>query len=80
VVPAGTTPVGTLMATTLFPHLNAAKIAIWLSIVLVADLAATGGTLRLTRTRRGVAAHVADCRDGGADGGITQQDTGGGIP
>ena len=44
---------GTLMATTLFPHLNAAKIAIWLSIALAAGLAAAGITLRLGKSRRG---------------------------
>jgi hypothetical protein len=30
---------GTLMATTLFPHLDAARIAVWLSVALAAGLA-----------------------------------------
>ena len=33
---------GTLMATTMFPHFNAARMAIWLSVALAAGLAATG--------------------------------------
>jgi hypothetical protein len=44
---------GTLMATTLFPHLDAARIAVWLSIALAAGLAATAITLRIIRARRG---------------------------
>ena len=47
---------GTLMATTLFTHLNAARIAIWLSIALGVGLAAMAVTLRISRVRRGVAA------------------------
>jgi Mn2+/Fe2+ NRAMP family transporter len=43
----------TLMATTLFPHLNAAHIAVWLSIALAAGLAATAITFRVTQARRG---------------------------
>jgi hypothetical protein len=45
----------TLMATTLFPHLDAARIAVWLSIALTAGLAAAAITLRITRARRGAA-------------------------
>ena len=44
---------GTLMATTLFPHLNAARIAIWLSAALAAALAGAGIALRFSRARRG---------------------------
>ena len=43
---------GTLMATTLFPHIDATKVAIWLSIALAAGLAAAGIALRLGKTRR----------------------------
>ena len=46
---------GTLMATTIFPHINATRMALWLSIALVAGLAAAGITLGLSRARRGVA-------------------------
>jgi Natural resistance-associated macrophage protein len=47
---------GTLRATTLFSHLNAARISIWVSVALGAGLAATGITLRIMRTRRSPAA------------------------
>ena len=47
---------GTLMATTLFPHLNAARIAVWLAAVLAAGLAASGIALRISQGRRGAAA------------------------
>jgi len=43
---------GTLMATTMFPRLNAARIAVWLSVALVAGLAAAGIALRIGRKRR----------------------------
>ena len=46
---------GTLMAATLFPHLNAARMAIWLSAALAVALAAAGIALRLSRARRGAA-------------------------
>ena len=46
---------GTLMATTLFPHIDATKVTIWLSIALAAGLAAAGITLRLGKTRRAAA-------------------------
>ncbi len=46
---------GTLMATTLFPHPNAARMAIWLSAALAVALAAAGIALRLSRARRGAA-------------------------
>ena len=46
---------GTLMATTLFPHLDAARIAVWLSIALAVGLAATAITLRITRARQAAA-------------------------
>jgi Mn2+/Fe2+ NRAMP family transporter len=49
---------GTLMATTLFSHLNAARISIWVSVALGAGLAATGITLRFMRTRRSATARV----------------------
>ena len=45
-----------LMATTLFSHLNAAKVAEWLGGVLVAGLIAVGIVLRILRARRGVPA------------------------
>jgi len=44
---------GTLMATTMFPRLNAARIAVWLSVALVAGLAAAGIALRISRKTRG---------------------------
>ncbi len=47
---------GTLMATTLFPHIDATRIASWLSIALAAGLAAAGIALRLGKTRRGARA------------------------
>jgi Mn2+/Fe2+ NRAMP family transporter len=46
---------GTLMATTMFPHLNAARMAIWLSVALAAGLAAAGITLRISRAPGGPA-------------------------
>jgi len=47
---------GTLMATTLFPYIDATKVAIWLSIALAAGLAVAGIALRLGRSRRGARA------------------------
>jgi Mn2+/Fe2+ NRAMP family transporter len=47
---------GTLMATTIFPHLDAAQVVIWLSAGLVAALAAVAIALRIIRARRGVPA------------------------
>ena len=41
---------GTLVATTVFPHIDAAKVAIWLSVALAAGLAAAGIALRLGRS------------------------------
>ena len=46
---------GTLMATTIFPHVNATQMALWLSIALLAGLAAAGIALRHSRARRGTA-------------------------
>jgi Mn2+/Fe2+ NRAMP family transporter len=43
---------GTLVATTLFSGLDAAKTAIWLSVALAAGAAAAGAWLWLTRNRR----------------------------
>ncbi len=43
---------GTLVVTTLFPRFNSAKVAIWMSALLLAGAAATGGWLWLTRSRR----------------------------
>jgi NRAMP (natural resistance-associated macrophage protein)-like metal ion transporter len=43
---------GTLMATTIFPHLNGARIAVWLSVVLAAGLAGVGIAMRISRARR----------------------------
>ncbi|MGE5292321.1 MAG: NRAMP family divalent metal transporter [Micromonosporaceae bacterium] len=43
---------GTLMATTLFPHIDAAKVALWLGAALAAFLIATGATLWFQRGRR----------------------------
>jgi Mn2+/Fe2+ NRAMP family transporter len=40
---------GTLMATTMWPHLSAARMAIWLSVALAVGLAAAGVTLRISR-------------------------------
>jgi len=45
---------GTLVATTLFPGLNAARTAIWITIGLVAGAVAVGIWLVLTRSRRPV--------------------------
>jgi Mn2+/Fe2+ NRAMP family transporter len=47
---------GTLMATTIFPRLNGARMAVWLSAGLAAGLAAAGITLRISRKRCGPAA------------------------
>ncbi len=47
---------GTLMATTIFPHLNGARMIIWLSAALAAGLAGIGIALRVSRARRGRAA------------------------
>jgi Mn2+/Fe2+ NRAMP family transporter len=44
---------GTLVATTLFTHLNPADIVIWLSAVLAAGLAAAAIRLRIIRARQG---------------------------
>jgi len=44
---------GTLVATTLFTHLNAAAIVIWLSAILAAGLAAAAVRLRVIRHRQG---------------------------
>jgi Mn2+/Fe2+ NRAMP family transporter len=44
---------GTLMATTVFPHLDGTRVAVWLSIGLAAGLAAAGLALRVNRRRRG---------------------------
>jgi hypothetical protein len=43
---------GTLVVTTLFSGLNAAKVAIWLSVGLLAGAALAGAGLWLTRNRR----------------------------
>ena len=47
---------GTLMATTIFPHLDGARVAAWLSVALIAGLGSTGIALRISRGRRGRAA------------------------
>jgi len=47
---------GTLMATTIFTHINGARLAAWLSAGLAVGLAATGIVLRISRRRRGPAA------------------------
>ena len=47
---------GTLMATTIFPHLNGARIAVWLSAALAAGLAGIGIALRISRARLAPAA------------------------
>jgi Mn2+/Fe2+ NRAMP family transporter len=44
---------GTLVATTLFTHLNPAATAAWLSGILIAGLAAAAIRLRIVRARRG---------------------------
>jgi len=44
---------GTLMATTIFPRLNGARVAVWLSVALGAGLAAARIALRISRKRRG---------------------------
>jgi hypothetical protein len=49
---------GTLMATTLFPHIDAAATAAWLSAVLVVGLALTAAVLRLLRGRGATATAV----------------------
>ncbi len=50
---------GTLMATTMFPHLSGARVAVWLSVAMVAGLAGTAIALRIGRARRGSAAAPA---------------------
>jgi Mn2+/Fe2+ NRAMP family transporter len=47
---------GTLMATTVFPHINATRVVIWLAVVLVAALVIVGAVLRIMQVRRGAAA------------------------
>jgi Mn2+/Fe2+ NRAMP family transporter len=44
---------GTLMATTMFPHLNVPQLVMWLSAGMAACLAAFGFALRVARRRRG---------------------------
>jgi Mn2+/Fe2+ NRAMP family transporter len=44
---------GTLMATTIFPNINAMRMALWLSAALAAGLAAAGIMLRVGRGRPG---------------------------
>ena len=44
---------GTLVVTTVFPHVNTARVAIWLSGVLLAGLLLAGAGLRIVRLRRG---------------------------
>ena len=46
---------GTLMATTMFPHLNVPELVMWLSAGIAAALAAFGIALLVTRRRRGTA-------------------------
>jgi Mn2+/Fe2+ NRAMP family transporter len=43
---------GTLVVTTLFTHMNSAKVAVWLAIVLVAGAVLAGAWYWLTRNRR----------------------------
>jgi hypothetical protein len=43
---------GTLMAITMFPHINASRMALWLPAALAAGLAAAGIMLRAGRSRR----------------------------
>jgi Mn2+/Fe2+ NRAMP family transporter len=43
---------GTLVVTTLFPSLNAPRVATWLAVTFLAGAAAAAGWLRLTRSRR----------------------------
>ncbi|MET8953150.1 NRAMP family divalent metal transporter [Streptomyces sp. NPDC004393] len=47
---------GILVATTLFPRLNATQVAMWLAGLLIVALLAAGVWLRITRARRGPAA------------------------
>ncbi|WP_189302499.1 NRAMP family divalent metal transporter [Streptomyces albospinus] len=51
---------GILVATTLFPSLDTARVALWLSVVLAAGLLAAGVWLRGVRGRRAPAATDAD--------------------
>ncbi|HEV2450369.1 MAG TPA: NRAMP family divalent metal transporter [Streptosporangiaceae bacterium] len=44
---------GTLMASTLFPHIDVKQVAIWLFVALAAGFAATGVGLRILRSRTG---------------------------
>ncbi len=46
---------GTLVATTVFRHLDAGKVAVWLSVILFAVLIGTTAWLRLLRARHGAA-------------------------
>ena len=46
---------GTLVATTVFTHIDAGKVAIWLSVVLFAVLVVTSAGLRLLRARHRMA-------------------------
>ena len=50
---------GTLMAATMFPHLNVPTLVMWLSAGIAGCLAAFGIALRVTRRRRGTAAKPA---------------------
>ncbi|HKB29681.1 MAG TPA: Nramp family divalent metal transporter [Streptosporangiaceae bacterium] len=46
---------GTLVATTAFPHLNAGKVAVWLSVILLVGVLVASAVLRLLRARHGAA-------------------------
>jgi hypothetical protein len=50
---------GTLMAATMFPHLNVPTLVMWLSAGIAGCLAAFEIALRVTRRRRGTAAKPA---------------------
>jgi Mn2+/Fe2+ NRAMP family transporter len=50
---------GTLMATTIFPHLSGARVAVWLSAALAVGLAGPAVAVRISRARRGTAAASA---------------------
>jgi len=63
---------GTLMATTLFPHLDAALIAVWLSVALGVGLAAGGLVLRIGKSRGAGPGGAADgAAETAADGAVT---------
>ncbi len=47
---------GTLMATTMFPRLSGARVAVWLSVALAAGLVGTAIAQRISRARHGTAA------------------------